>query len=70
MGNMPLPPPPHPHVIIQCMMSDSSACMVTSLLPLTYTQTNHVSILHTSLYVAIGKLHCDLIYVFTIPLHT
>ena len=31
-------------------MSDSSACMVTPLIPSTYTQANHVSILHTSLF--------------------
>ena len=37
-------------------MSDSSACMVTPLLPLTYTQTNHVGSLHTSLYVAFWQV--------------
>ena len=53
-----MPPPPllHLHEIIPCMMSDSSTCMVTPLLPLTYTQTNHVSILHTSLYVAFWQV--------------
>ena len=36
----------YPHALIQGMMSDSSACMVTSSLPLTCTQTNHVGSHH------------------------
>ena len=44
-------------------MSDRSACMVMPSLPLTYTQTNHVSILRTSLYVAfwqVSQYRCTL----------
>ena len=43
--------PCSPGAMLQCMMSDSNDCMVTSLLPST-TQTNHVGIVHTSLDVA------------------
>ena len=36
-----MPLPTLSHKIIPRIISDSSACMVTPLLPLTYTQTNH-----------------------------